>query len=182
MALARIKSQIIKAKIPPASPSGSAFVPEGALSAILNIQNVTEALADPRFNIPSHKLDDAANTVIEQGLNVFSILLELNCERYLSVFIENDCLDSSLALTESLLAEVIPEGAIHFYNLQFQYRPYFLRKSQYHRNLGNLQALPYVDERKIGGGGFSSVYAVSIHHAHQNLVQQSKDSKVRTMV
>jgi hypothetical protein len=157
-------------------------MPEGSLSAILNIQNVTEALADPRFNIPSHKLEDAANTVIEQGLKVFSILLELNCERYLSVFIENDCLDSSLTLPENLLAEIIPEGAAHFHKLQFQYKPYFLRKSQYHRNLGNLQVLPYVEQENIGGGGFSSVYAVSIHRAHQNLVQQSKDSKVRNPV
>jgi hypothetical protein len=41
-----------------------------------------------------------------------------------------------------------------------------------------MQVLPYVEQKIVGGGGFSTVYAVSIHHAQQNLVPPSKHSGV----
>ncbi|KIW34742.1 uncharacterized protein PV07_01500 [Cladophialophora immunda] len=178
MAVARLKAQILQAKIHPVGLPWSAFMPEGSLSAILDIQTVTDALADPTFNIPPHKRDDAANIVVEQGMKVFSILLELNCERYLSDCIENNCLDSSLTISETVLADIFPEVAAHFYRLQFQYKAYILQSSTFHRNLQDMHVLPYVKQERIGGGGFSTVYAVDIHPAHQRLVRPSKNSGV----
>ncbi|KIW21533.1 hypothetical protein PV08_02113 [Exophiala spinifera] len=179
MAAAHLKTQILQAKIHPIGVPWSAFMPEGSLSAILDIQTVTEALADPTFSIPPHKLDDAAIIVVEQGMKVFSILLELNCEKYLSACIENNCLDSSLTIAETILADILsPEVAPHFYRLQFQYKAYTLQRSTFHRNLQEMHVLPYVKQKRIGGGGYSTVYEVEIHPAHQNLVPPSKISGV----
>jgi hypothetical protein len=181
MALAQIKSQIEEAKIHNTDQLCQSFMPEGCLSEILNIENVTEALSKPEFRIPSHKRDSTARIILEEAKKVFAILLELNCEKYLTSFIENDYLDSSLPLRQSTLVDVIPQSAAIFERLQYDYLVYFFRKSQYHRKIRDCLILPYVSQERIGGGGFSSVYGVLVHSSHQDLVQPT-NSKVRNNI
>lgn len=178
MALANIKARITQEKILTTGRYCQTFMPKGSLSRFLNIENVTNALADPVFNIPFHKRNDTAVDIIEEGQSVFAILLEMNGERYLSSFIENHNLDSSLPIPSSVLSDIMPHNGALFERLQKDYYVHSFRKSQYRRTLPDTITLPFLSQESLKEGGYSSVYAVKVHPAHQNFFNQS-ESKVR---
>ena len=172
MALQHLKVQIIEAKVRPANLPCSSFMPKGRLSQILDSGNVAEALADPAFAVPPHKLNDTVRTVIEEGQQIFAILLEINCEKHLSPFIENEYFN--LPLAHEQLLHVIPQNAAVFEKVQRDYHVHSFRRSQYRRNLQDAITLPYLSERRIGSGGFSYVYEVAIHPSHHDFATEEK--------
>lgn len=174
MALARIKAKLHESKIYPTDGRCKSFMPETSLRKMLNIHDVTQALWDSNFDIPPHKRNDTAETVIREGWKVFAILLELNCEKDLVAFIENDSLDSSLPLDQTILIHIAPDSATKFERLQWEYLPHSFRRSQYHRRLRDAVILPYIRQDEIARGGFSSVYRVLVHSEHQDVVQGTK--------
>ena len=123
------------------------------------------------FKIPTHKLASTARLVIDEAQKVFAICLELDVEHDFVNFIESDTTDSALPLDISRLSSLVPEAATRFEELQWKYVAYRFRKGQYHRTLPRSRILPYIDKTQIGGGGFSKVYTVSIHPAHQDLLE-----------
>jgi hypothetical protein len=100
-------------------------------------------------------------------------LIDLRLEYILGLMIENDCLDSRLPLSETNLKDIAPEVARDIVKKQWEYMAYNFRKGTYQRRVDNDRILPFLHETKIGGGGFSTVYEVDIHPAHQNMVEST---------
>ena len=163
------KSQLQKLAIPVSDPDLKTFVPEGDLAKILDTETLENTLSVPAFQIPHHKVASTARLVNNEAQKILAICLELSMERYLVKFIESDITDSTLPLDISKLSPLIPEAATNFEALQWKYLAYRFRKGQIHRTLQKSRVLPYVEQTHIGGGGYSKVYKVSVHPAHQDL-------------
>ena len=168
--LAGLRSQIWACKVPAAWPSPRGFLPEGSLDGLINPTVITSVLSDPAFQIPLHKRESAAQIVISEGRKVFAILVDLRLEYALSLLIENDCLDSRLPLNDDDLKDIPREGAREISRKQWEYIAYKFRTGKYLRKIQNEIILPFLRQTKIGGGGFSVVYEVFIHPAHQNIL------------
>lgn len=147
------------------------FLPQGSLNNLLHAAQLTSVLQDPNCEIPWHKQQDTADIIVYDSPKIFGILLELNLERKIVSFIEDDLLDKALPLDEDQLEHIIPEAAANFSKLQWDYLAYHFRKGHYHRKIHESRILPYVEEQELGGGGFSRVYKSFIHTDYQDLVQ-----------
>ena len=174
--LAEIKIRLERARISAAGQPHRDFIPDGSLQRILTAEDVFAVLADPAFQVPSHKIESTAQIVISEGRIIFALLLNLSLERELGRFIEDDCLDQALPLSKSRLEDVIPQAAGEFAKRQWSYRAYQFRKGQYHRKIKDEEILPYIEQERIGGGGFSTVYKVLIHPGYQNVVPDAPSS------
>lgn len=174
--LEEIKLRIRSKKENAAGQGVRKFMPRDRLQKLLTIDEIASTLTDPVLHIPQHKLGDTRDILFREGIRIFAILLELNLEKKLVAFIEHDLLDSALPLLINDLETVIPEAASSFETLQWDYLAYRFRRGQYHRRVKPKEILPYIEEKKIGGGGFSSVYKVLVHSAHQNLVQDTANA------
>jgi len=171
MALMSMKTQLQQLATPITNPELKTFVPDGDLAKLFHTEALELALGLPAFKIPHHKVASMARLVIDEAQKILAICLELNVEHDLVKFIENDITDSALPLDISRLSSLIPEAAARFEELQWKYMACRFRKGQYHRILPRNRVLPYVGQMHIGGGGFSKVYKVSIHPAHQDMVE-----------
>ncbi len=174
--LAEMKVRLQRARVSAAGQPLREFVPDGCLQQILTAEAVLSVLADSSFHIPSHKVENTAQIVASEGRIVFALLLDLSLERELGRFIEYDCLDHALPLHKSQLEDIIPQAAGNFAKCQWDYRAYRFRKGQYHRKVRDEEILPYMEQKRIGGGGFSSIYRVLIHPDHQNIIPDSPSS------
>ena len=174
--LEEIKLRIQNEKENAAGQGVRKFMPRDRLQKLLTIDEIASTLTDPVLHIPQHKLQDTRDILVREGISIFAILLELNLEKKLVSFIEHDLLDSALPLPISDLETVIPEAASNFETLQWDYLAYRFRRGQYHRRVKPKEILPYVEEKKIGGGGFSSVYKVLVHSAYQNLIPDTANA------
>ena len=170
-----LKVRIQEAKFPAAGQSLRKFLPEGCLLSILKLDDVVLALGDPIFEVPEYKRESTAKIVLGEGTKTFAILLELNQEYLLKPLIEHDLLDSALPFQEGFLSSLAPHVVAHsnFTTVQWDYLAYRSRKGQYHRTISDKQTLPYIEQENIGGGGFSKVYRVLVHSAHQDVIQNT---------
>lgn len=178
--LTEIKRRIQTHREVAAGQGPRGFIPCDCLQNILTTDEVALVLADPEFQIPRHKIQGTADLLVREGLKVFAILLELNLESKLVAFIEHEMLDEKLPVHLNDLEDVIPEAAETFEALQWNHLAYRFRRGQYHRRIKPKEILPYIEESRIGGGGFSTVYKVLVHPAHQNLIPNIAD-KVRSL-
>jgi hypothetical protein len=170
--LRELKVRLQNAKITAAGQKPARkFIPKDSLDDLLKAAQLTSLLKDPAFEIPWHKQETTADIIMTECPNLFGILLELNLERKIVPFIENDLLDKALPLGEDRLTPIIPEASANFVKVQWDYLAYCFRKGQYHRKIDESLILPYVEEQQIGGGAFSRVYKSLIHTAYQNFVQ-----------
>lgn len=83
--------------------------------------------------------------------------------------------DESLLVSEDQLNQLLPEDGGKFEQLQWEYLAYRIRKWQYNVKISDPVILPYTKQKRIGGGGSSTVYKVDIHPAHQNLVKRDSN-------
>ena len=173
-----IRIQLQNLAIPVADPGLKSFVPEGELDKIFNIEVLETLLSQSVFNIPRHKIISTARLVIEEAQKILAICLELNVEQNLITFIENDKTDAGLPLSRSELNRVVPEAAVRFEEFQWKYVAYRFRKGLYSKTLPKDRILPYIRQEHIGGGGFSRVFRVLVHPAHQDIVEKARDDKV----
>jgi len=167
--LGDLRNLLQKHKKPAAGQKMRYFLPNGSLEQILTLNTVQNALSDPSFQIPPHKKDSTAQTVIREARKVFAVLVELKLEHALAQFIENEIMDKELPVDEKILERVICSGdARDFIYRQWEYLAYNFRRGPYQREIRTEIILPYLEEEKIGGGGYSTVYEVFIHSAHQD--------------
>ena len=176
MALSNIRNQLQMLRSSSDSLHSRRFVPEGSLENLLNLDQVIHALSDESFGIPAHKRETTARIVCDEASKIFAILLELHLEHLLAIFIVNDIFDDRLPLDDHNLKLLVPEAAGVFGCLQHEYSAYRFRTGQYHKKLPNHTILPYIRQKLIGGGGFSSVYKVWLHPAHQDFSSNDRPS------
>lgn len=179
MALKSLKAQVQQLAVQITDPGLKSFVPEGDLASVFSTEALESALKEVEFRIPDHKVVSTARLVIDEAQKILAICLELNVEHDLVNFIESDITDAVLPLGLSTLTGLVPDVAVRFEELQWKYVAYRFRKGHYNRILPKPRILPYITQAHIGGGGYSKVYEVSIHPAHQNLIE-TPSSKVRS--
>lgn len=171
MALMSMKAELQQLAVPITDPELKTFVPEGDLAKLFHTEALEVALSVPAFKIPHHKVASTARLVLHEAQKILAICLELNLEHDLVKFIESDITDSALPLDISKLSSLVPEAAARFEELQWKYLAYRFRKGQYHKTLPRDRVLPYLGQNSIGGGGYSKVYKVSVHSAHQDMIE-----------
>lgn len=173
MALSSIRHQLQTFRNASTAPDLRRFVPEGSLKHILQTESVSDALNDPIFHIPVHKRESIASDVCDEYSKIFAILLELHREDLLSTFYENDISDARLPLEEKTLGEFIPNETKQFSSLQHEYLAYRFRKGKFHKRLSQHQILPFIRQKNVGRGGFSTVYKVRVPSTHQNFLEKT---------
>jgi hypothetical protein len=151
-------------------------MPEASLTKILNMKDVVEVLKDPKFEIPDHKRYSTAQVIVEEGKKVFAIAVEVGCEAHLSSFIEHSYLDASLITQLPMSLKIILQSyAVLFERIKSDYLVYTFRRGAWRKRIEDWMTLPYVRQERIGSGGFSTVYRVSIHHSQQSLIPETHD-------
>ena len=152
------------------------FLPEGSLDSILREINLSDLLYNPSFRVDHHKLDSVVEVVFLEGQRILAILIDLKLEYALLNFVEYGILDRSLPIVEEKKLESIlkPSERDDFMQRQWEYLAHRFSKRMYSQRLSREHILPYVDQIRIGGGSFSTVYDVLVHSAHQNIDPQAK--------
>ncbi|KAI1321914.1 kinase-like protein [Xylariaceae sp. FL0255] len=147
------------------------YIPELLLESVMTIDIVRKALSDS--DVPSYQREETVNRILPGALKIFAILLLLNLQDQLAKFIESDQFhDAKLPFATSILTEDIKlenESAKDFEEKQWELiAPTFLRATL-HRRLGRNAVLPFTESKRIGKGGFGTVYEVAIDVDHQVL-------------
>ena len=173
MALSKIRNRLQTFRSSSTEPYLRRFVPDGAVQMLLQYDEILDVLREEVFSTPTHKRQSTAKLICDDAPKVFAILLELHSEHLLFRFIESDTLDSRLPLDQPTLKRLIPEAEERFECLQHEYLAYRFRSAQYHKKLSKQQVLPYIDQVRIGGGGYSSVFRVRVHASHQNFLDKT---------
>ena len=175
--LGDLRHQIQTLKRPAAGQKIRHFLPNGTLENLLTFDIVQDALSDPSFQIPPYKRNSTAQTIINEARKVFAVLVELKLEHTLAQFIENDTMDKYLPVDEKALEGFLSGGdARDFVWRQWEYLAYNFRRGPYQRQIRTEIILPYLEERKIGGGGYSTVYEVIIHCEHQDFERRKLEN------
>ena len=144
-------------------------MPAGSLSSIVTHESLIEALACPEFGLSHHKHEGTAKFIVQEpAQKLFAILVEIRCEKYLALLLENDYSDKYLPIDRSLLEPLLEDSAELFARIQHDYMVYSFRRGQFHRKLRDPQLLPFLHQERIGGGGYSSVYKALVHPLHQD--------------
>jgi len=157
-------------KKPAAGQTLRQFLPNGLLEKILDQTTILDTIGHPSFLIDPHKRENTAEIVANEGVKVFAILIELRLEHTLASFIENETLDGVLPANEEDLKMILCLNDIReFIKLQWDYLAYNISRGTYQRKLTPERILPYLEQAQIGGGGYSTVYTVLVHPAHQNI-------------
>lgn len=132
--------------------------------------------------IPSYNLQDVVAKVLKGGLRVFSILVLVGKESLISSFIESDNLqrsrlDDKLPFSADTLQSIIPDtdAASNFYRRQWEFVAPVFSRSTLHRSLNSKMRLPFVQNKKLGEGGFGVIYEIQLHPDHQRLPLLPRD-------
>ena len=155
------------------------FVPESALYSLLTTDRVRNALANSAFGLEHHQREQVAREVIDEARKIFAILVEMRIEERLKKFLDNCLTDPALPILDGgRLHEILPESTIHFQSLQWQYVPQKFRERT-HKNLRPGCVLPFVEDKKLASGAFSTVFRAKIHPEYQDWQPGSAESNVR---
>lgn len=150
------------------------FMPNGCLGEILGYDLLVSVLAHPRSQIPWHKVESTANLILSDGKKIYSILVEAGLEAMLTAFIEWDLMDSSLPLSDKQLETLLePFHARDLLKRQWEYLTYEIRRDTYQRVVPAQIILPFLEQKRIGGGGFSSVDEILVHPNSQSIQRGS---------
>ena len=154
------------------------FLPDGLLDQILHDSDLSVILRHPSFRIDLHKWDSTIEIVMREGRKVFAILVELERESAFPKFIEYGILDRTLPVLEKGTLEFVlePHKVKEFLQYQWEYLAHKFSRTMYNQRLSAEYILPYVQHTRIGGGGFSTVYDVLVHPAHQNINPELKET------
>ncbi|KAI9892303.1 MAG: hypothetical protein M1814_001502 [Vezdaea aestivalis] len=178
--LERLRERILTEKVNAAGQSSRTFLPDTSLRQILEETDVPNVLRHPPFSIESHKISSTVSFVTKKGSKIFAILTELNLGRSLVRFIAHDIHNDSLAVENiETLKTILDFDTISFTKCQWDYLAVKLSKRVYQWILKPNSILPYVSQKMIGSGGFSNVYIVSVHPAHQDIDPGSQGKELR---
>lgn len=168
--VADLKHSLQEHKRTAAGQNGRKFMPNGVLKEILTSKTLPDILSDSALQIEAYKREDTAEVILREAKKIFAVLVDLELHHEISRFIEHDLLDEKLPIEETRLDEVLSSAeAKGFVFHQWEYLAYDIPRPPYQRRIRPEILLPYLEEKIVGGGGFSDVFEVSIHPAHQHI-------------
>lgn len=151
------------------------FVPHQSLYKLMTREKVLDVVKGCG-EIPCYRLDETVEKIIKGGRRIFAILVLLKGEeKLISRFIEHDHfqhspLDVKLPFSEDTLKSIIPDEIVSdFYEKQWEFVAPIFSRNVVHRSLHEDIRLPFVQNKKIGEGGFGVVYEIELHPDHQRL-------------
>lgn len=169
-----LRSQLQEKKVKAAGQHGQEFLPNNCLEQLFCREVVSHALTFSAFDIPVHKRESTADSITKNYLKVFAVLLELRFECRMASFIERDIEDRALPVNKDRLEGIIPPlEAKEFVRRQWEYLAYTFRKSPHYRKIDAEMIFPYIEQEDVNDGGSSAVDKVLIHHAHQQIAENT---------
>ena len=109
---------------------------------------------------------------------IFAILTVMNRQEFILQFLETDNLqrsplDHRLPISLADAREIIPDIATSFYDRQWEFCAPVFCEGTGHRNLDIFTSMPFIEDKKVGEGGFGEVFKVIIHDGH-TLIEPKK--------
>ena len=153
---------------------GKWFIPEGSLKTGLPIE-VIESVIRNHCEIEPYAFQWMTQAVETGAKKVFTILILIREEKKITAFWEHhlqsdgQILDSRLPFSKSELATIFPpDVADEFEEQQWDLLAPVFSHRLLHRNIQLESRLPFIESRKIGGGGFGDVYEVVVPAGHHS--------------
>lgn len=153
---------------------GKWLIPEGSLVSGLPPEIIQSSIQN-HCEVEPYAVQSITQAVETGARKVFAILILIRAEKRITAFLEHhlqsdgQTLDSRLPFSESELENVFaPDVAGEFEEQQWDLIAPVFSQRLLHRNLQNHSRLPFIESRKIGGGGFGDVYEVVILAGHHN--------------
>ncbi|KAK0514062.1 hypothetical protein JMJ35_003784 [Cladonia borealis] len=149
---------------------GRWFVPEGSLVSALEV--IRQSLQN-HCDVEPFAVQWMIQAIEKGGRKTFAALILIREEKKIIAFLEHylqsdsQNLDSRLPFSKSELETILsPDVASEFYEHQWELIAPVFTHRLLHRNIPIEFILPFVESRRIGGGGFGDVYEVVITAGH----------------
>jgi hypothetical protein len=158
----------------PVAGKAKFFMPHTALYKLLTRAVISEAVSSANFT-EWYNVDHVVDQIFQGARRVFAILVVLNNqERLILNFIQHDNYqhsDHKLPFKKETLESIFsdPAMATDFYEKQWEFCAPLLVRGVQHRALDIFTCLPFVEDIKIGEGGFGEVFRITLHEGHQDL-------------
>jgi serine/threonine protein kinase len=163
---------------------GNHFVSGQPLRQILTRDAIRDALLDRKIFAPYH-VDQVIDAVLKGAHKTFAILVLIKQPKCIRKFIEHDQyhssgLDRGLPFEEEKLSIMLPSRriAVAFREKQWGFIAPIFCESIFTRTLPSMAVLPFLQEEKVGCGGFGEVYMIRIASSHQRLGDPSLQNRV----
>lgn len=153
---------------------GKWFIPEGTLESGVPHEVIHDAVQN-HCDIEPYAIQEVTQAIETGARKVFTILILIREEKKITAFLEHhlqsdgQALDSRLPFSKLELEMVFtPDAADEFEEQQWDLLAPIFSHRLLHRNIQLEARLPFIESRKIGGGGFGDVYEVVISAGHHN--------------
>ena len=190
----RLKGRLWRTRI--RSRSFQYFIPCNEFDRLVTLATINEELADMLPDIPPFKRSDTASYIFITTRRVFAILVTIGKGPAILDFVEEHITDSDLPLCmpkEAGWQFLTPEGlqtrsgctiqavtswdprdVEDFSRTQWWFLDPIFDERAKHYELADDLVLPFIEDHEgdpaqMKSGGYSSVWGVRIHHAHQTI-------------
>jgi hypothetical protein len=155
------------------------FIPSEALLEILTHDSIRGIISSiDKFREDERQL--LVTLVRERFPTVFAILLYNGHEGYLPDFLYRLEYDTRLPVSNTDLNFLPADIGDRFVENQWEFIPVVLEKGALHRELRFNDILPFLEDTRIGGGGFGEVFKVKLHPRCQHLVDKPDQQVSKT--
>ncbi|KAF3059824.1 Cyclin-dependent kinase 3 [Daldinia childiae] len=145
------------------------YLPEPRLNAILDEKTISDVI---KSKIMPQYQDEVRKAVLAGGKKIFAILIMIGKEQDIVRFIQNDHmqdqpLDAKLPFNKDNLVHILGEtNGNLFHRKQWSVLAPRIRGDASHRDFDLGTILPITENKKIGSGGFSTVYEIKLNPEH----------------
>jgi hypothetical protein len=150
---------------------GQLYVPHGPLLRLLTEAAIRSALLHEK--VSRWRVRKITSSILHGKQKAFAILVFSGHGKSVVKLIEADGLqhsplDHMLPLDYDKLQDIFGESvpARHFYDEQWQFLSPILSESVHRQTIDSRLALPFIDERQLGAGGFGRVIWTQIDDSH----------------
>jgi hypothetical protein len=150
------------------------FVPEKRLRQILNREAVSRQIE--ACEVPHHNRQECVELILANATSLFGILVCLRQEALIMEFISNGLFDKKLPLGEDEVEGINVHD--EFFILQPAFTSPVFSRTSIILNLKDECILPFLEDSKMGGGGYGNSFHVSLDPLHQKLETPAKDGSV----
>ena len=153
---------------------GQWFIPEESLKSRLP-RDIIQDLLQLHCEVEPYGVEWVTQAVHSGATKVFAILIMIREESKISSFLEQylhsdgQTLDSKLPFSNPELEKIFPQAvASEFEEEQWGLIAPIFNHRLLHRNIPTSFRLPFIESRRLGGGGFGDVYEIVIPAGHHN--------------